>query len=106
MQAMKADPSYDLDGDGVVDNRDMYISKIFDKDGDGKLNATERKNAEDAIRNGLDELLSKKKPKRAAFPEHPISRVQPMHRTQEELLEKRRESNKKKIERITKKIEE
>ena len=27
------------------------ISKLFDKDGDGKLNAEERKNAEEAIRN-------------------------------------------------------
>ena len=47
----RADPSYDLDGDGIVGNRDMYISKLFDKDKDGKLNEVERKNAMDAIRN-------------------------------------------------------
>ena len=47
----RADPSYDLDGDGIVGNRDMYISKLFDKDKDGKLNEIERKNAMDAIRN-------------------------------------------------------
>ena len=30
--------SYDLDGDGYVGNSDYLISKIFDKDRDGKLN--------------------------------------------------------------------
>ena len=50
-KAMKADPSFDLDGDGVVGNRDFLISKLFDKDGDGKLNIVERRNAEEAIRN-------------------------------------------------------
>lgn len=49
--ANKVDPSYDLDGDGVVGQRDLLISKIFDKDGDGKLNAVERRNADEAIRN-------------------------------------------------------
>ena len=33
------DLSYDLDGDGVVGNRDLVISKLHDKDKDGKLNA-------------------------------------------------------------------
>lgn len=33
------DISFDLDGDGVVGNRDLVIAKLFDKDGDGKLNA-------------------------------------------------------------------
>lgn len=32
-------------------NRDYVISKLFDKDGDGKLNAEERRAAEEAIRN-------------------------------------------------------
>ena len=45
------DISFDLDGDGVVGNRDLVLSKMFDKDGDGKLNANERKAAEEAIRN-------------------------------------------------------
>ena len=49
--ANKPDPSYDLDGDGIVSNRDMFLSKLFDKDRDGKLNPVERKNAEEAIRN-------------------------------------------------------
>ena len=42
--------SYDLDGDGVVGNRDYVLAKLFDKDQDGKLNQQERKNAEDAIK--------------------------------------------------------
>jgi len=40
-----------LDGDGFVGGRDYIISKIFDKDGDGKLNAEERKAADEAVRN-------------------------------------------------------
>ena len=42
---MIPDPSYDLDGDGVVSNMDLVISKFFDKDRDGRLNTGERKNA-------------------------------------------------------------
>ena len=48
---LKPDMSYDLDGDGVVGNRDYVLAKLFDKDQDGKLNEQERKNAEEAIRN-------------------------------------------------------
>ena len=47
---MKPDISFDLDGDGIVGNRDLVIAKLFDKDGDGRLNASERRNAEQAIR--------------------------------------------------------
>lgn len=43
--------SFDLDGDGIVGNRDLVISKLFDKDGDGRLNTGERKNALDGIKN-------------------------------------------------------
>jgi len=32
------DLSYDIDGDGVVGNRDLVLGKLFDKDGDGRLN--------------------------------------------------------------------
>lgn len=42
--------SYDLDGDGYVGNKDFVLSKIFDKDGDGKLNSQERKNADEALK--------------------------------------------------------
>ena len=51
LKARRPDLSYDLDGDGFVGGRDYVISKIFDKDGDGKLNAEERKNADEAVRN-------------------------------------------------------
>ena len=46
-----SDISFDLDGDGFVGNRDLVLSKLFDKDNDGKLNAEERKNALEAIKN-------------------------------------------------------
>jgi len=38
-RGLQADISFDLDGDGIVGNRDLVLSKLFDKDGDGKLNA-------------------------------------------------------------------
>lgn len=44
------DISFDLDGDGFVGGRDYVIAKIFDKDGDGKLNTNERKAADEAVR--------------------------------------------------------
>ena len=50
-RANQPDMSYDLDGDGVVGNRDLVLSKLFDKDGDGRLNTQERRNAEEAIKN-------------------------------------------------------
>jgi hypothetical protein len=43
--------SYDLDGDGWVGQKDMIISKLYDMDKDGKLNATEKKAALTAIEN-------------------------------------------------------
>lgn len=49
-QQRMPDMSFDLDGDGYVGNKDYVLSKVFDKDGDGKLNAEERKNALDAIK--------------------------------------------------------
>lgn len=45
------DISYDLDGDGIVGNRDYVLAKMFDKDKDGKLNAEETKSAHKAINN-------------------------------------------------------
>jgi uncharacterized protein (DUF2141 family) len=35
------DNTYDLDGDGSVNERDYALAKMFDKDGDGKLNQEE-----------------------------------------------------------------
>ena len=43
--------SYDLDGDGFVGDRDYFLSKMFDKDKDGKLNEKERSEAMKAIKN-------------------------------------------------------
>lgn len=46
------DPSFDIDKDGHVSSLDFFVAKIFDEDKDGKLNATERAKAEDALKNG------------------------------------------------------
>ena len=43
--------SYDLDGDGYVGGKDYVVAKQFDKDGDGKLDAEERKAALEALKN-------------------------------------------------------
>jgi hypothetical protein len=40
-KARVPDISYDLDRDGVVNNRDYFIAKFFDKDKDGKLSQEE-----------------------------------------------------------------
>lgn len=49
--------SFDLDGDGIVGNRDLVIAKLYDKDGDGKLNKAERAAAEEGLRNGIDKKM-------------------------------------------------
>lgn len=49
----KPDLTYDLDGDGAVGAYDMALSTRFDLDKDGKLNAEERKNAFEQIKNGF-----------------------------------------------------
>jgi len=54
------DISFDLDGDGFVGGRDYVISKLYDKDGDGKLNADERKAADEAVRNVSKQSVTKK----------------------------------------------
>lgn len=45
------DLSFDLDGDGNVGGRDYVIAKLFDKNGDGKLDAEEKAEAMEAIKN-------------------------------------------------------
>lgn len=42
IKARQPDPSFDIDGDGVISSRDFFISLRFDKDKDGKLNAEEK----------------------------------------------------------------
>ena len=125
------DISFDLDGDGIVGNRDLVISKLFDKDMDGRLNTGERKNAIEAIHKGIDEkmvwnveqsgalrsfrIMQKRGvildnddflPVRATYPEHPSSKIQPNARTMPELREQRREANKKKIDHFNSTFEE
>ena len=51
---LRPDPSYDLDGDGIVGGADYLIAKRFDLDGDGKLNEQEKSNALKAIEEGYE----------------------------------------------------
>jgi hypothetical protein len=37
--------------DGYVGGKDYVVAKCFDKDGDGKLNAVEKANAVEALKN-------------------------------------------------------
>jgi hypothetical protein len=53
------DPSYDLDGDGYVGDRDYVIAKIFDANNDGKLDAGEKERAMHAIKNVRNFLMQK-----------------------------------------------
>lgn len=43
--------SFDLDGDGYVGGKDYVVAKQFDKNGDGILDAEERKAAFEALKN-------------------------------------------------------
>lgn len=48
------DPSFDLDGDGVVSGKDYFLARRFDADNDGKLNSYERETALNALNNGIE----------------------------------------------------
>ena len=48
-QAQVPHPSYDLDGDRVVGQRDYFIAKMFDRDGKHGLSAEEREQAEQRV---------------------------------------------------------
>ncbi|CAI2362055.1 unnamed protein product [Moneuplotes crassus] len=50
-------PSFDLNGDGVVSIHELAIAQRFDKDKDGILNAEERKNCLNALKNGFENKL-------------------------------------------------
>ena len=119
------DISYDLDGDGYVGGRDYVLSKRFDIDGDGKLNPKERKNALEAIKNGVEKeyvwnlenrrggetfsrILQKRGkiidadnflPLQESYPKHPLSFKEPKNgiHTLNELKEYRKEQTKKEI---------
>ena len=47
------DISYDLDGDGSVSAKELFIAKLFDKNNKGKLTKNEILNARNAIKNGI-----------------------------------------------------
>ena len=53
-KARVPDISYDLDRDGVINNRDYFIAKFFDKDKDGKLNQEEYQAAIKALEEGFE----------------------------------------------------
>ena len=48
------DLTFDLDGDGIVNDRDLVLAKHFDKDGDGRLNTPEKEAAMKAIEEGFE----------------------------------------------------
>ena len=48
------DISFDLDGDGVVGDRDYVISTRFDQDLDGRLNTSERRTAMNALKSDYE----------------------------------------------------
>ncbi|OMJ76168.1 hypothetical protein SteCoe_24502 [Stentor coeruleus] len=51
-------PSFDIDKDGFVSQKDYFISKQFDKDKDGMLNDIEKTEAENALKTGfLDKYM-------------------------------------------------
>ncbi len=49
------DISYDIDGDGTVNERDFALAKMFDKDGDGKLSHAEFQAAIKALEDGFED---------------------------------------------------
>ena len=126
------DISYDLDGDGYVGGRDYVLSKRFDLDGDGKLNDTEKKNALEAIKNGVEReyvwnlenqggkrafrILQKRGkiidaenfiPLQESYPKHPISFRDPKNgiHTLNELKEYRKNKTKEEINEKVKKFQ-
>jgi len=126
------DISYDLDGDGYVGGRDYVLSKRFDLDGDGKLNDTEKKNALEAIKNGVEReyvwnlenqggkrafrILQKRGkiidaenfiPLQESYPKHPISFKEPKNgiHTLNELKEYRKNKTKEEISEKVKKFQ-
>ena len=107
------DITFDLDGDGLVNNRDYFLAKRFDKDGDGRLNSQERKTAIEALKNGYEDNFYWNVEKSGAhrgkrllqvrgkiveaenfsgipetYPENPFSRVKPKITTYQELKSK------------------
>ena len=55
--AQRADPSFDLDGDGQVSQKDFFFATRFDKDGSGVLDPFERATAAAAMKEGFGSQL-------------------------------------------------
>ena len=51
--AQRADPSFDLDGDGMVSQKDFFFATRFDKDGSGVLDPFEKAVAAEAMKSGF-----------------------------------------------------
>ena len=69
-KARMPDITYDLDGDGVVNERDYFIAKLFDKDKDGKLNQEEYQTAIKALEDGFEQRFMYGVEKTAGLKEH------------------------------------
>lgn len=110
------DPSYDLDGDGIVSAREYFLAKHFDQDKDGRLNSSEKNNALQSLENGYERkfmwnveetgpfrghrLLQVRGqfvdgedfvPVRETYPRHPMSDIKPHVKNKAELDLKRKE---------------
>ena len=79
----KVDPSYDLTGDGTVSIREYRLARQFDKDRNGILDAKERKECLQAIKDGIE------------FPKVTIGKVEPIERyTRSKMLSERKHKDK------------
>ena len=52
---VKADPSYDLTGDGTVGAREFFVARRFDSNKDGVLEEEERVECLQALKEGFEE---------------------------------------------------
>ena len=98
------DQSYDLNGDGIVDQKDYAIARQFDANKNNKLTPEERAKAMEAITKGYEKqfvyvsaevanhhrILQKRgkiiiaddfSPLINTYPQHPISETDPMTKT-------------------------
>lgn len=110
------DASYDLNGDGVVDQKDYLISRAFDSEKKNYLTSDEKEKAINAIKNGLEKqylfvgntnashhrILQKRgkilisddfSPIEQTYPKHPLSYIKPHNQTQADLRSRRRMMN-------------
>ncbi len=108
-------PSYDLDGDGIVDYKDYFLAKRFDIDHDGRLNTGEKQTALKALEDGYENQFYWKVEETGAqrgkrllqvrgqfvdaedflpvartYPQHPLSQVPVAAKTAVELKEMRK----------------